>query len=172
MKTTIKFAMIALMSLMVTMTTSCKKEPAPDPTPTPTPTPTPGDTVYKFVMAEYQTADTYFALTDIKFGHTSDHTTAVQVTVGEMTVTDGVGSFLDDVSNHLTTTPGDDANKVFYSQTGLDVPLQIFLFRISDGGIITYGAVFPSSFVSTPHTVCRIASGTSTNPVVTYYFKI
>lgn len=173
MKTMIKFMMIALMSLAVSTMTSCKKEPAPEPTPTPTPTPTAGDTLYKFVMTEDPTANTYDALTDVKFGHTSTHTSATPVTVSEMSVPNGSGNYLDDVSTHLTSVPGDDAGKVFYSQTAISVPLQIFLFRTSDGGIITYGTVFPDGVISTPNiNVCRITSGTSTNPVVTFYIQI
>ncbi len=141
------------------------------------PAPLPVDTVYKFVLIEYPTANNYEAMTDLKIGiNTSGYSSAIAPEVTELQIGDGSGDLISDCENALIYPPNQDTYHIFYSQTNIASTLSIEIYRISDHQLI-YSYVFNSNGTATTSSVYatdyyRANRGTGAAPVVMWYIKI
>lgn len=142
------------------------------------PAPIPVDTVYKFVLIEYTTADNYDAMTDLKIAinTTSGYGSAIAPEVSELPIGDGSGDLISDGENALIYPPNQDAAHIFYTQTNIASTISIKIYRVSDHQLI-YTYVFNSNGSATTSAVYatdyyRATRGTTANPIVMWYIKI
>ncbi|GIV43866.1 MAG: hypothetical protein KatS3mg035_0989 [Bacteroidia bacterium] len=171
------------MSLASLTFQSCQKEDPPQPTnqTSNNNNPTPQDTLYKFVLVEYTTGTN--DASNLKFETTNGTpscSSAIPFTVTELPLigVTSTGNLYQDVQAFLTINPpGVEDSHVFHSQTLTSIPIDIIVYnlsctQLSNSRYWPGGGCGPGTADNYLTDICRITSGTATNPVVTWFIRI